>query len=164
MFLRIFILSAICFNSVMITATETPWYYPIIEILQAKLVDFTCSQECTTTMDCDTGLSCFHATTYSKGCCLMALKPNETGCMIEDQCKQACESTICDRSQFPSRCLCEKGRHFLFNKCWKKCPDFAHPEPIIDDRGFSRCELKTDLKTAFQYMRRNKRQMRNNFC
>ncbi|CAL2037066.1 unnamed protein product [Caenorhabditis brenneri] len=148
----------------MITATETPWYYPIIEILQAKLVDFTCSQECTTTMDCDTGLSCFHATTYSKGCCLMALKPNETGCMIEDQCKQACESTICDRSQFPSRCLCEKGRHFLFNKCWKKCPDFAHPEPIIDDRGFSRCELKTDLKTAFQYMRRNKRQMRNNFC
>ena len=34
---------------------------------EQKIID----SECTTTMDCDTGLSCFHATTYSKGCCLM---------------------------------------------------------------------------------------------
>ncbi|CAI5445134.1 unnamed protein product [Caenorhabditis angaria] len=99
------------------SSDSAPWYAPIIQMIQAKLVDYTCTQDCTTTLDCSTGLSCFHATTYSKGCCLKALKPNETGCIIEDQCKQACESTICDKSQFPSRCLCEKGRHFLFNKC-----------------------------------------------
>lgn len=84
-------------------------------------------------MDCPTGFSCFSATNESKGCCLKgniihevkfysyfpALKPNETGCVIDDQCKRACESTHCDTSQSPSRCLCDAGRHFLFNKCCK---------------------------------------------
>ncbi|WKY02742.1 hypothetical protein Q1695_016201 [Nippostrongylus brasiliensis] len=123
-----------------------------------------CAQECTTTLDCDNGLSCFHATKDSKGCCLKALKPNETGCVLDDQCRRACESTVCEKTNKGSRCVCEKGRHFLFNKCWTKCPQFAHPDPQIDERGFSRCALKTDLKTATNYMRRFRRQLKNAFC
>ncbi|CAI4230647.1 unnamed protein product [Auanema sp. JU1783] len=149
-----------------------PWYLPIIEYFEpllakeivAQATSENCRQECTTTMDCSTGLSCFQATEDKPGCCLPALKPNETGCILDDQCKRACESTICDKTQQISRCLCEEGRHFLFNKCWKKCPAFAHPEPIVDALGFSRCELKTDLRTAVGFMRRMKRQMRSNFC
>ncbi|KAK0390288.1 hypothetical protein QR680_019280 [Steinernema hermaphroditum] len=141
-------------------ANEQPWYYSVRE----EGAPYNCKAECSTTMDCETGLSCFNATAKTKGCCLKTLKPNETGCIADDQCKRACESTHCDRTQSPSRCLCDTGRHFLFNKCWKKCPDFAHPEPVIDSRGFSRCELKGDTKSAMMYMRRMRRQMRSAFC
>ncbi|KHJ83421.1 hypothetical protein OESDEN_16881 [Oesophagostomum dentatum] len=70
--------------------------------------------------------------------------------------------------------MCEKGSHFLFNKCWKKCPEFAYPEPHVDEMGFSSrpmsfyfissCTLKTDIKMALNYMRRHRRQLRSNFC
>ncbi|VDO18511.1 unnamed protein product [Heligmosomoides polygyrus] len=50
-------------------------------------------------------------------CLPLALKPNETGCVLDDQCRRACESTICEKTDNGSRCMCEKGRHFLFNKC-----------------------------------------------
>ncbi|VDD90250.1 unnamed protein product [Enterobius vermicularis] len=95
---------------------------------------------------------------------LSALKPNETGCLINEQCKRACESTYCDQTQTPSRCLCERGSHFLFDKCWKKCPEFAYSEPRVDSSGFSECILKTDMKTAMLYMRRHRRQLRSIFC
>ncbi|KIH46596.1 hypothetical protein ANCDUO_23351 [Ancylostoma duodenale] len=49
--------------------------------------------------------------------CEQALKPNETGCVLDDQCRRACESTMCEKTEKGSRCMCEKGRHFLFNKC-----------------------------------------------
>uniref|UniRef100_A0A914RIJ7 Uncharacterized protein n=1 Tax=Parascaris equorum TaxID=6256 RepID=A0A914RIJ7_PAREQ len=52
---------------------------------------FTSTAQCSTTGDCQLGYSCFQATARSKGCCLKALKPNETGCFIDDQCKRACE-------------------------------------------------------------------------
>ncbi|VDM67147.1 unnamed protein product [Strongylus vulgaris] len=71
---------------------------------------------------------------------------------------------MCEKNDKGSRCMCEKGSHFLFNKCWKKCPEFAYPEPHIDDTGFSSCTVKTDLKTAVNYMRRHRRQLRSNFC
>uniref|UniRef100_A0A1I7YP05 TIL domain-containing protein n=1 Tax=Steinernema glaseri TaxID=37863 RepID=A0A1I7YP05_9BILA len=141
-------------------ASTQPWYHSN----QDKRSTFVCGAECSTTMDCDTGLSCFNATSDSKGCCLKALKPNETGCVVNDQCKRACESTHCDLSQTPSRCLCDSGRHFLFNKCWKKCPEFALPAPVIDSKGFSRCDLKMDTKSAMMYMRRMRRQLRSAFC
>ncbi|KAE9549437.1 hypothetical protein FO519_007350 [Halicephalobus sp. NKZ332] len=140
-----------------------PWYHAR-EARTANPKDFVCSTECQTTVDCPTGFSCFSATNDDKGCCLKALKPNETGCVIDDQCKRACESTHCDTSQSPSRCLCDAGRHFLFNKCWKRCPEFAHPDPVVDASGFSQCVLKIDAKAAGAYMRRFKRQMRSNFC
>ncbi|TKR71974.1 hypothetical protein L596_019502 [Steinernema carpocapsae] len=169
--LRSFLLCALVFATVL--AVEKPWYQsmkeepievPIPVIRPTPAEPFECKAECLTTMDCETGLSCFNATSENKGCCLKALKPNETGCMVDDQCKRACESTHCDRSQTHSRCLCDNGRHFLFNKCWKKCPEFAHPEPVIDSRGFSRCELKIDSRSAMLYMRRMRRQLRSAFC
>ncbi|VDM49433.1 unnamed protein product, partial [Toxocara canis] len=92
------------------------------------------------------------------------MKPNETGCIIDEQCKRACESTYCENVHRPSRCLCDKGSHFLFNKCWKKCPEFAYSEPQVDTNGFSQCILKTDQRTAIMYMRRNRRQLRSAFC
>ncbi|CAJ0596799.1 unnamed protein product [Cylicocyclus nassatus] len=145
------------------------WYFPLenrqeLIAIRGGTEPHVCEQECTTTMDCSNGLSCFHATTNSKGCCLMALKPNETGCVLDDQCRRACESTMCEKTDKGSRCMCEKGSHFLFNKCWKKCPEFAYPEPFIDNMGFSSCTVKTDLKTALNYMRRHRRELRNNFC
>ena len=122
-------------------------------------------------------MSCFRATSDNPGCCLKALKPNETGCLLDEQCKRACESTVCDAGFGTTRCLCEKGNHFLFNKCCqsrlflfcrvgsgKKCPEFAFEEPVVDERGFSSCQLKTDIVTAMNYMRRMKRQLRSNFC
>ncbi|CAJ0578601.1 unnamed protein product, partial [Mesorhabditis spiculigera] len=146
-----------------IVIAQHPWYQAFNpeEVREEARM---CEQECMTTSDCDTGLSCFHATMDSRGCCLQTLKPNETGCVVDDQCKRACESTFCDKAQQPSRCLCEKGRHFLFNKCWKKCPEFAHPEPEVDPQGFSFCKLKVSEATALQWIRRNKRQLRNAFC
>uniref|UniRef100_A0A7E4W5K8 TIL domain-containing protein n=1 Tax=Panagrellus redivivus TaxID=6233 RepID=A0A7E4W5K8_PANRE len=146
---------------------STPWYQArdaSSAAPQQAPFNFRCETECSTTMDCATGLSCFQATADSNGCCLKALKPNETGCLIDDQCKRACESTHCDSTQSQPRCLCDTGRHFLFNKCWKKCPEFAHPEPVVDATGFSQCVLKVDSKTAMNYMRRFRRQMRSNFC
>ena len=46
----------------------------------------------------------------------------------------------------------------------KRCPEFAHPDPVTDESGFSQCALKVDAKAAGAYMRRFKRQMRSNFC
>uniref|UniRef100_A0A0N5C391 TIL domain-containing protein n=1 Tax=Strongyloides papillosus TaxID=174720 RepID=A0A0N5C391_STREA len=123
-----------------------------------------CEERCTTTSDCRPGLSCFSATFENEGCCLRTLKPNETGCVIDDQCKRSCESTHCDFSQYPSRCLCDKGRHFLFNKCWKHCPSFAYPDPVMDSTGFSQCVVKASTKNAVLYMRRHGRHLRNNYC
>uniref|UniRef100_A0A914DRG0 Uncharacterized protein n=1 Tax=Acrobeloides nanus TaxID=290746 RepID=A0A914DRG0_9BILA len=161
------------FTSLIISIVAQPWY----QITQAEETatnasllqfppDFKCEagKECSTTLDCSTGLSCFQATSNSSGCCLKALKPNETGCFLDDQCKRACESSHCDKIQSPARCLCDSGRHFLFNKCWKKCPEFALSEPITDEKGFSRCVLKVDTGAALNYMRRFRRQLRSAFC
>ncbi|ETN71458.1 hypothetical protein NECAME_19330 [Necator americanus] len=127
-----------------------PWYLPQ-EITRNSVSEENfvttshfCAQECMTTMDCDIGLSCFHATSDSRGCCLMALKPNETGCVLDDQCRRACESTMCEKNEKGSRCMCEKGRHFLFDKCWKKCPAFAFPEPYVNEMGFSSLQLYSE--------------------
>uniref|UniRef100_A0A914Z1D5 Uncharacterized protein n=1 Tax=Panagrolaimus superbus TaxID=310955 RepID=A0A914Z1D5_9BILA len=162
-----FLLVLYCFVIGNVIATQ-PWYHTRevrnVSTNSGNNVTLKCEKECSTTMDCPTGLSCFQATNDSEGCCLRALKPNETGCVMDDQCKRACESTHCDQSQSPPRCLCDIGSHFLFNKCWKKCPDFAHSEPSVDSTGFSQCVLKVDSKTALNYMRRFRRQMRSNFC
>uniref|UniRef100_A0A7I4YHS2 Secreted protein n=1 Tax=Haemonchus contortus TaxID=6289 RepID=A0A7I4YHS2_HAECO len=150
--------------------SSNPWYHPSTQSDNTDEEDGMrqkasfCAQDCMTTMDCDAGLSCFHATNENKGCCLMALKPNETGCVLDDQCRRACESTVCEKTHQGSRCMCEKGRHFLFNKCWTKCPEFAYPEPVVDELGFSSCTLRTDLRTASSLMRRFRRELKSNFC
>uniref|UniRef100_A0A0N5AP25 TIL domain-containing protein n=1 Tax=Syphacia muris TaxID=451379 RepID=A0A0N5AP25_9BILA len=153
-----------------------PWYHTVYEETSHSLTDLDPDVEaelkqhsvCFTTLDCEAGFSCFYATLIKRGYCLRALKPNETDCIIDDQCKRACESTHCDRSQTPSRCLCDNGSHFLFNKCCKlrgkTCPQFAYPEPRFDSNGFSECVLRTDTNTALQYMRRHRRELRNSFC
>uniref|UniRef100_A0A9J2PTC6 Domain of unknown function DB domain-containing protein n=1 Tax=Ascaris lumbricoides TaxID=6252 RepID=A0A9J2PTC6_ASCLU len=188
-----------CLLLLVMCASEGPWYLIGVDKNVKMISKLECKSECSTTGDCQPGYSCFQATAHSQGCCLKgtlpfemlyaALKPNETGCFIDEQCKRACESTYCDRTYKPARCLCDKGSHFLFNKCYsqgsalpimltpvtsaflgndcfigKKCPEFAYSEPEIDVNGFSRCILKTHQRTALLYMKRNRRQLRNTFC
>ncbi|KAI1694211.1 hypothetical protein DdX_20247 [Ditylenchus destructor] len=123
-----------------------------------------CERECLTTEDCGSSAkSCFLASTTRMGCCLKVLKPNETGCILDDQCRRACDTSFCDHSQTPSRCMCHSDRHFLFNKCWSHCPEFAYPEPVDRD-GVSHCVLRVNEKSAQEYMRRMRRQMRSPYC
>uniref|UniRef100_A0A0N4ZK93 TIL domain-containing protein n=1 Tax=Parastrongyloides trichosuri TaxID=131310 RepID=A0A0N4ZK93_PARTI len=182
-----YILINIIFSCFIIVALSTvPWYLPkegdkedssneesyedrsdiqfTINHIPVSIDSIECEEKCTTTTDCSPGLSCFSATHENKGCCLRTLKPNETGCVIDDQCKRSCESTHCNFSQYPSKCLCDKGRHFLFNKCWKHCPSFAYPDPVMDSTGFSYCIVKESIRNALLYMRRYSRQLRKNYC
>uniref|UniRef100_A0AC35TGN8 EB domain-containing protein n=1 Tax=Rhabditophanes sp. KR3021 TaxID=114890 RepID=A0AC35TGN8_9BILA len=168
-----------------IVCSSDPWYLPRPDIVPVEQVisnnltvnDIKCDEgtllkiihsqinlECSTTMDCSSGLSCFQSTYDLKGCCLKALKPNETGCVINDQCRNVCESTRCDNSQTPSKCVCNRGYHFLFNKCWKKCPSFAYPDPVEDSSGFSQCIVKIDPEQAVRYMKRFARHLKRTFC
>uniref|UniRef100_A0A915DX16 Uncharacterized protein n=1 Tax=Ditylenchus dipsaci TaxID=166011 RepID=A0A915DX16_9BILA len=117
-----------------------------------------------------TSMSCFQASQQKKGCCLQVLKPNETGCVLDEQCRRACETSFCDHNQYPSRCMCDQDRHFLFNKCCKfiivrtNAPTFAHSDPVIDNDGFSRCVLRIDPEGSFKYIRRHRRQLRSSYC
>ncbi|KAF8358742.1 hypothetical protein PRIPAC_93737 [Pristionchus pacificus] len=169
---------------------------------QSPPVDLTeCSKECITVEDCPFDQSCFGATLARPGCCLpdhyhsfseintggcrysytsriilAALTPNATGCVSDEQCRRSCDSTVCDMEQQPSRCLCEPGTHFLFEKCWKRCPPFAEERPIVDERGiffyillrencFSYCKLRTSESVARLVMHRSKRSIgKNAFC
>ncbi|GMR40570.1 hypothetical protein PMAYCL1PPCAC_10765, partial [Pristionchus mayeri] len=107
---------------------------------------------------------------------LPALTPNATGCVSDEQCRRSCDSTVCDMQQQPARCLCEPGTHFLFEKCWKRCPPFAEQHPVVDERGklflgcmknsgFSYCKLRTSESVARLVMRRSKRAIgKNAYC
>ncbi|GMT18196.1 hypothetical protein PFISCL1PPCAC_9493, partial [Pristionchus fissidentatus] len=151
-------------------AANAPWYHPRAELFvdsagpaQSPPVDLTeCSKECITVEDCPFDQSCFGATMARPGCCLPSLTPNATGCVSDEQCRRSCESTICDKEQSPSRCLCELGTHFLFEKCWKRCPPFAEELPVVDARGFSYCKLRTSENVARRVMSRSKRAIGKN--
>uniref|UniRef100_A0A0K0E9C3 EB domain-containing protein n=1 Tax=Strongyloides stercoralis TaxID=6248 RepID=A0A0K0E9C3_STRER len=181
-----FFIVVLFFNYNILTICTSPWYLTDIDTksnsndksyeeidsdikftvnhIPISINNIECEEKCITTTDCKPGLSCFSTTFGNEGCCLKSLKPNETGCLIDDQCKRSCESTHCDFSQYPSRCLCDKGRHFLFNKCWKHCPSFAYPDPVMDSTGFSQCIVKESTKNAVLFMRRYSRHLRNNYC
>lgn len=45
------------------------------------------------------------------------MRPNETGCVSDQQCQRACVTTRCDKNQSPSRCLCTEDTHLLFDRC-----------------------------------------------
>jgi len=103
------------------------------------------------------------------------LKPNETGCVIDEQCSRACSTSFCSRRVSPPRCVCQTGYHYLFGKCWSECPPFASKtEPLMAEEPDAiqcvpnRDELTEELiAQSGELAKRERRRLRrhpNDYC
>jgi len=124
----------------------------------AQQYNFTCARTCMSGEDCNGTQSCFGARADTKGCCLQLLMPNQTNCLIDEQCSRSCTSSHCDLTQVPSRCLCDSDRLYLFKKCWKHCPDFSEPSQSKTNFGHRECRLTVGRDEALRHLHRIKRQ------
>ncbi|CAD5222371.1 unnamed protein product [Bursaphelenchus xylophilus] len=139
---------------------RTAWSVWYINSSVQNLIKENCLYECDTTIDCPNGLSCFQASQNKKGCCLHVLRPNETGCLIDEQCTRACATSYCKKNDTVGRCACQQGYNFLFGKCWKDCPYFASRKVYMDavDGLETQCilnsnDLDTELLGSGRYRR-----------
>lgn len=54
---------------------------------------------------------------------------------------------------------------FLYNFfLGEKCPPYAFNQPVFDEMGLSKCLLRTDSRSAYLYLKREGRFIRNKFC
>lgn len=82
------------------------------------------------------------------------LRPNDEGCLLDEQCERSCSGSKCNLNIKPSRCTCPYGKHILFHTCCKnllnenyfyiisgfKCPSGF--QPFLDSElQMSRCAL-----------------------
>ncbi|KAI6187918.1 Glycosyl hydrolase and Alpha-amylase domain containing protein [Aphelenchoides besseyi] len=141
------------------------WYIDQSLIYNSSIYHLACE----TTLDCPLELSCFFASAETHGCCLPILRPNETNCIINEQCSRACKTSYCNQKK--KRCLCQPGYHFLFGKCWSQCPSFAIKEAqLFEDDPATQCllnrdELTAELKGGNRQLKRKRRELqRNNYC
>jgi hypothetical protein len=114
---------------------------------------------------------------------ILVLKPNQTDCILDEQCSRACITSYCNRKLNPSRCLCNAGYHYLFGKCCEflqslykstvellgdECPTFATKlAPLLDDQiTATQCLLNKDYLTVneLEAMSRQKRDFSATYC